>query len=981
MAIRRRRKTLTNLLSTMERRVTAVELRPINLLTTAQVAGATTGEDETLDPGPDSVVSLDAPNQYRAIVDGYFYSANVTGGKPLVELYFETDPKLEVGKTIRVSGVNKLSRGSTPVDFDISKDYKTTAIDTEPYTGRASYNGQRHTPPNTVASTAMFNVSTGLTDSVRRQLIVKRRISTVEATTSTAKIVFTSPNYFKVGQVVYVGMPTDSVYYGRDGLFRVKEVGLNFITFDFDSALEEPINVATVTEERYVHAVAQSAIRDGATWFDTNQTPDVAYVWKDYRWVVYGSSDVTDDNINPSPVTNLSATDENDTPPGSTTGQSRITLKWDAPTTNENGTPLVDLIGYTIWSRQTPFQEWEKVDITGLETTWAKSGFQQGKPAYFIVFARDSGNNRSDGTELAHTTGVFEPEVAKPKAPNVTTYLGTIKIQYDDLTESGLIQADTAKEIEVYFSDVPGFTPGPTNFYGTFPANAGSYIIIPGTELVNGQLLRDGTDYYIKIKVRDIYGNVTEASEQRTVKVKLSEIVTFSMIDVGSLTAQSIVGLQIDSNTRPSVNGGVSINAQGIVAYAPPSNGQPAKQTFRINATNGAVSIGDYLGREEAAGLYLASNVADGRYATKPSSGTYITDIQAGRIYLSQESAASNYVTQLDAGRLYIGKGDAATDINDNSTEINGGKIRTGTLSASKITTGILDASLVSVRNINASNIDVGTLSGRTVQTRSSGQRIVMDSDPDTGNRIRVFNSDGTQVGTIIGGATGSTGLRLIYTTGTEVNLYNNSVSLKTSDSSVTLTGSGTKASSSFNIDTEVVRVYDWAVAGAWTITQTSGTGVSVGRSLAGTNTRTLYVASDGLLTTTPSDVRRKKNINNLSLGTDFINKLRPVEFEWKQPNDVKFDPKKHSRAESDDFINMGLIAQELKATLEECGIATASIIGAESVDAHEPYLDAGDTDPVLSIDYVQLVPALIKAVQELSVRIENLEKTQGSSN
>ena len=139
MAIRRRRKTLTNLLSTMERRVTKVELRPINLLTTAQVAGATAGEDETLDPGPDSVVSLNAPNQYKAIVDGYFYSSNVTGGKPLVELYFESDPELEVDKTIRISGVNKLRHNSTAVDFDISKDYKTIAIDTPPYTGRKGF--------------------------------------------------------------------------------------------------------------------------------------------------------------------------------------------------------------------------------------------------------------------------------------------------------------------------------------------------------------------------------------------------------------------------------------------------------------------------------------------------------------------------------------------------------------------------------------------------------------------------------------------------------------------------------------------------------------------------------------------------------------------------------------------------------------------------------------------------------------------------
>jgi hypothetical protein len=71
-------------------------------------------------------------------------------------------------------------------------------------------------------------------------------------------------------------------------------------------------------------------------------------------------------------------------------------------------------------------------------------------------------------------------------------------------------------------------------------------------------------------------------------------------------------------------------------------------------------------------------------------------------------------------------------------------------------------------------------------------------------------------------------------------------------------------------------------------------------------------------------------------------------------------------------------LAQELKSTLEEYGVSDSSIIGSEPVDFHEPYLEDGDTDPVLNIDYVQLVPALIKAVQELSAKVETLEKMQG---
>ena len=51
------------------------------------------------------------------------------------------------------------------------------------------------------------------------------------------------------------------------------------------------------------------------------------------------------------------------------------------------------------------------------------------------------------------------------------------------------------------------------------------------------------------------------------------------------------------------------------------------------------------------------------------------------------------------------------------TTEINGGNIRTGTLSASKITAGTLDASKVNVTNLNASNITTGSLNADRITT------------------------------------------------------------------------------------------------------------------------------------------------------------------------------------------------------------------------------------------------------------------------
>jgi hypothetical protein len=1005
----------------MERRVNTVQLRPISLLTSGQVAAIVAGGG-SLDTGPDTIVSLNAPNQYKRIIEAYYYSNLVTGAEPRVELYFSADTGLATDNTIRVEGIHQLDDNGTPVEFRVSSDYKTLSVDTPPWEERESFNGTRHTPGENVTNTALFNVNIGNEYSSRKSLIVSREITFSEATTTTAKLTFNSTNYFQAGDVVFVDVPSTSPYYGIDGLFIVKEAGSNFITYDFSTPLAEPINYAGVTGNRSVYAVARSATRDGATWINTSTDPDTIFAWKGIRWITYSTGDVTKDEIAPGPVTELAATSENDTPDGNAIGLSRVTLTWTAPENSADDTPIDDLIGYTIWWRQYATQEWQKADISGADTTFSVGGFEQGSAAYFRVFARDASGNQSTGVDITHTTGRSNPVIARPGPPVVESYLGTIKISYDDLTALGNVQSGTAKEIQVYMSTVDDFDiASPGAYYGKFAAGNKSFIIIPGTELVHD------TDYYFKINVRDIYGNVTLPSAQVSVRAQLEDIVTFNMLEVGSLDGQTITGLQIQTNENPGVNGGIILTKQQLIAYAPPGNvGGSASQTFRIDAATGAVSIGEYLGKQEAAGLYLGQSDASTTYSTKiEASGIELKATNAATSAAGAQTTATTAITRINAGDITITNSGAVAALNEivdpgNTTTINGGliktntidattiragtlrsgviyagdidatNIKTGTLSADRITTtslnatnlksGTIDAGRITADSINsgvisAGKITTGTLTGRTVQTATGGQRIVVSSD----NTIGVFNSNGTQVGTIVGGATGSSGLRLLYNTGTEVNIYSNSVEMKTSSSSVRLSGSGTKQSTRFTVDTQALTMWPLAVGGVWTVAQTYGTGTVIGKNLSGATNRAVRVDSDGLLTAPASDVRKKKNIEDLNLSLDFVNKLRPVNFKWKQPDPLKYDPAKHHSVDSDNLSTMGLIAQELKSTLEEYGIFDASVIGSESAAFHEPYLEEGDTDPVLSIDYVQLVPTLIKAIQELSAKVETLEKMQGT--
>jgi len=934
----------------MERRVTAVELRPINLLPASQIPG----ENDDLDPGPDTVVGLDAPNQYKKVVGGYYYSSQITGvSKPRIELYFEADPGLQDDLTVRVSGVHNIVHSGNNVAITASGDFRTINSDRPPYENRASYSGQRDTPDaETIAATVLYNPDSGTQYGVKKEVVYRARISTLEATTTTAKIVFTSTNPFKVGDVIYVDVrPDDGPFFGLDGLHKVASVGSNFITYSFSSSLEEPVNVASVTDELYVHAVAQAAIRDGATWI----SPDnVVYVWKDIRWVLFSSSSpITEDGVAPNPVTNLAATDENDTPDGSSNGLSRVTLTWDAPTENSDGSNLDDLIGYTIWSKQYPNQEWDKTDFTGSETTWSKGGFQQGKKAYFKVFARDSGGLLSSGVDLEHTTSISVPTVSKPAAPVATTYLGTIKIAYDDLTATGLVQAGTAKEIQVYFSDIDGFTPDENTYYGKFPANAGSYIIIPGTELV------DNTDYYIKIIVRDIYGNITPPSDQVAIRAQLKNIVTFDMIDVGTLTAQAIIGLQISTSANASTNGGIVLTKDFLAAYDP-----SGAQTFRIDAADGSVSIGAYLGRSEAAG-FLTIASADLKYATiLTANGISITANTAKDTADDAVEAAGtaneklNDITEISAGVVRIRKAKAIQALNstsatlsNNTTEIDGGIIRTGTILAGQIGAGNLPVGVIYAGTINADKVTAGTLTGSTVRTASSGTRVVMSS---TNNRFDVYEGT-TLVGSIDGiQNTGTTGIQMFANIGSARILCSEDGTFISASSSRRLSLSNTGAfafvsNTSFEVDSlahSSGKAYVFANSSGFLTSTTSTTGVS--------------------------DARVKTDVSDSDLGLKFISDLKPVKFKW-------IDGENSQEVHRTKY-QYGLLAQSVKESLESRGLYQDTAIVQPEPDVQsfkKAYPDiAGELDenPLLGLDYIQLTPVLIKAVQEMSSKIDALE-------
>jgi len=119
------------------------------------------------------------------------------------------------------------------------------------------------------------------------------------------------------------------------------------------------------------------------------------------------------------------------------------------------------------------------------------------------------------------------------------------------------------------------------------------------------------------------------------------------------------------------------------------------------------------------------------------------------------------------------------------------------------------------------------------------------------------------------------------------------------------------------------------------------------------------------------SDARVKENIQDLNEGLPLINKLRPVTFEWtdeyinagfsRNKDENQYDQDSVRIPPSKKTTNIGLIAQEVESV-----IPTVVHEDNISLPDHQDYLK--------DVDYEKIVPYLIKSIQELSSKNNELE-------
>lgn len=102
------------------------------------------------------------------------------------------------------------------------------------------------------------------------------------------------------------------------------------------------------------------------------------------------------------------------------------------------------------------------------------------------------------------------------------------------------------------------------------------------------------------------------------------------------------------------------------------------------------------------------------------------------------------------------------------------------------------------------------------------------------------------------------------------------------------------------------------------------------------------------------SDARDKKEIEELPVGLDFIKELNPVKFIW---NDRDENGKRNIK-------DSGFIAQDLKAIQEKYNLSEELQLVNESI-----------SEDKIFASYGRLIPILVKAIQDLSAKVEALEK------
>ena len=118
---------------------------------------------------------------------------------------------------------------------------------------------------------------------------------------------------------------------------------------------------------------------------------------------------------------------------------------------------------------------------------------------------------------------------------------------------------------------------------------------------------------------------------------------------------------------------------------------------------------------------------------------------------------------------------------------------------------------------------------------------------------------------------------------------------------------------------------------------------------------------------TSGSDLRDKTDIETLpnTAGLNFVKQMRPVTYVWDNRDNYypytheKYGERDHSKKATDKQV--GFIAQEIQAIEKSIGWTEDHVVNTKNPDSYK-------------LMYDQLIPILVKAIQELEAEVQALK-------
>jgi len=623
-----------------------------------------------------------------------------------------------------------------------------------------------------------------------------------------------------------------------------------------------------------------------------------------------------------------------------------IAVTWDEPN-NTDGTVMTDGYQYRIRYKPTSSTGYQYVATEWNDTDVTIYGLITGTSYHIGVAAVDTKGYES--TYSTNITVAIPPDTTAPSQPKQADTIATSPLRVlitHSLGKQGELNDYTLERdierLNVYGSTTSGFTVNSDSKLGEIPVTyANIFSQIP----VQGVISLDSTDVsYFRFTAVDRSGNESVPSTEQSASAELVDsqhiataAIATAHIGDAQITTAKIGDAQV---TNAKIN---SLSADKITAGTIDASVITVSNLSADNITGGTlsadrISVGSLDFNKLSAG---SINIVESMIANSAVSNSKIQNsaINAAKIASNAVEAAKIAANAVVEAKI---ASNAVTTQKIVDNAINSNKIATGAIIESKLADG--SVTNAKIDSIDASKITAGTIAAGIIDTNSLSS-VFINTSANITSALTVQGATVKATGDLI------TGDRIEHG-GAESTTY---IDIgQTSSFFLRPNGSGSGLLLSANGDSYIRSNF------RPNLNNTYGLGSSIYK-------WTDVWAVDGTINT--SDITLKTDVEETTLGLDFIDTLTPIEFKW---------------ADGGVRTHLGFSAQDVKQKLIDAKGETQNyaIYVQGSYDTQNDVVDEEgnlveeipEGFETYGLRPQELIPVLVKAIQELKNRVEVLE-------